>query len=166
MIAYHPSPLGPLTLSASEGAITEILFADQTPRTAIRAAEDSATREDERVLDRARAQLDAYFEGTRTSFDLPLRPQGTEFQRTVWTALRTLGHGTTCSYAALARQLGRPEAARAVGAANGRNRIAIVIPCHRVIGASGTLTGYAGGLSIKAWLLDHERRAARLDAAL
>lgn len=157
----HPSPLGPLTLRAFEGFITEILFGDPPPRASL----DTTTREDERVLDRARAQLDAYFRGEATSFDLPLRPEGTPFQRGVWDALRTIGHGTTCSYAALAQKLGRPEAARAVGAANGKNRIAIVIPCHRVIGASGALTGYAGGLPIKAWLLAHERGSDATRAA-
>lgn len=151
MIETLPSPLGLLTLTARGGAITAILFEGQAVR-------DDAppTLADRRELDRARAQLDAYFAGERTSFDLTLAPEGTAFQQTVWKALRDIPYGVTRGYGELARTIGRPTAARAVGAANGQNRIGIVIPCHRVIGASGALTGYAAGVDRKAWLLDHE----------
>ncbi|HTR51533.1 MAG TPA: methylated-DNA--[protein]-cysteine S-methyltransferase [Kofleriaceae bacterium] len=113
-----------------------------------------------RVLARAATQLDEYFAGTRRTFDLPLAPHGTGFQQRVWRALCAIPFGATSSYGELARAIGRPAASRAVGAANGRNPIAIIVPCHRVIGANGTLTGYGGGLATKAWLLDHERRHA------
>ena len=112
------------------------------------------------VLARAVMQLTEYFAGERRDFDLPLAPSGTEFQRTVWHALADIPFGATCSYGDLARAVGRPAASRAVGAANGKNPIAIILPCHRVIGASGELTGYGGGLPMKRWLLDHEARVA------
>lgn len=104
----------------------------------------------------ARAQLAAYFAGELCEFDLPLAPQGTPFQRQVWASLQQIPYGTTVSYKALAAQIGRPGSIRAVGQANGRNPISIIIPCHRVIGANGALTGYGGGLDRKAALLEHE----------
>lgn len=109
------------------------------------------------ILERAAAQLAEYFAGARRDFELPLAPAGTEFQRTVWRALQAIPFGATRSYAELARAIDRPSASRAVGAANGRNPISIVVPCHRVIGASGDLTGYGGGMAAKQWLLVHER---------
>jgi methylated-DNA-[protein]-cysteine S-methyltransferase len=108
------------------------------------------------VLARAAAQLAEYFAGTRRTFDLPLAPRGTGFQRIVWHALAKIPYGETRSYGELARAIGRPAASRAVGAANGKNPLSIVVPCHRVVGASGELTGYAGGVATKRWLLDHE----------
>lgn len=102
-------------------------------------------------------QLTAYFAGTLTEFELPLQMQGTIFQQRVWEALKTISYGTTISYGELARQIGQPNAARAVGLANGQNPVSIIVPCHRVIGASGKLTGYGGGIERKQWLLDHER---------
>jgi methylated-DNA-[protein]-cysteine S-methyltransferase len=104
-------------------------------------------------------QLDEYFAGERDAFDLPLEPQGTEFQRAVWNALAAIPFGETRSYGQIAEKVGRPKAARAVGMANNRNPIAVIVPCHRVIGAGGALVGYAGGLERKTWLLDHERAA-------
>jgi methylated-DNA-[protein]-cysteine S-methyltransferase len=104
-------------------------------------------------------QLDEYFAGERDEFDLPLQPEGTEFQRAVWSALEQIPFGETRSYGEIAAAVGRPKAARAVGMANNRNPIAVVVPCHRVIGAGGALVGYAGGLERKTWLLDHEREA-------
>ena len=101
-------------------------------------------------------QLDAYFEGDLRTFELPLHMVGTLFQKQVWEGLLTIPYGTTISYAELAHRIGRPGASRAVGAANGRNPIGIIVPCHRVIGANGTLTGYGGGLDRKEWLLSHE----------
>lgn len=114
------------------------------------AAEDAA------AFAGVRAQLDAYFDRKRTSFDLALAPLGTEFQRRVWRALAAIPYGTTTTYAAIARSIGKPRAIRAVGAANGRNPLSIVVPCHRVIGEDGTLTGYAGGLPSKQRLLELE----------
>ncbi len=105
-------------------------------------------------------QLGEYFAGERLEFDLPLRPVGTAFQLAAWRALTTIPYGRTVSYGEQARRLGHAGRARAVGAANGSNPLPIVVPCHRVIGADGSLTGFGGGLEIKAWLLDHERRVA------
>ncbi len=122
------------------------------------------------VLARARAQLAEYFAGDRTAFDLPLRARGTAFQERVWTALAEIPYGETRSYATLARDIGRPAAMRATGAATGRNPLSIVVPCHRVVGSDGSLTGYAGGTARKEWLLRHERAVfatrdvGRLDA--
>jgi methylated-DNA-[protein]-cysteine S-methyltransferase len=108
------------------------------------------------VLAELERQLDAYFAGSLKTFDLPLDPKGTPFQLEVWAALREIEYGTTCSYSDIAKKIGRADAVRAVGAANGQNPIPIVIPCHRVIGASGALTGFGGGLEMKRWLLAHE----------
>lgn len=105
----------------------------------------------------AKQQLTAYFSGTLMEFDLPLKMQGTVFQQRVWDALKTIPYGTTMSYGEVAQHIGQPKASRAVGLANGRNPISIIVPCHRVIGASGKLTGYGGGLEHKQWLLTHER---------
>ena len=112
------------------------------------------------ALRRAKRQLREYFDGGRRAFDLPLDPAGTDFQRRVWQQLGRIPYGETLSYGALARRLRRPGAARAVGAANGRNPLAVVVPCHRVIGADGALTGYGGGLPVKQALLALERRVA------
>lgn len=143
-----PTPVGPLTVAVdAAGALTRIDFADAPGGTPPGA--DAA-------LDRAVGQLEEYFAGTRTDFDLPLAAAGTPFQQRVWTALRDIPYGATESYGSLARRLGAPGASRAVGLANGRNPIPIVVPCHRVIGSTGTLTGYAGGVERKRWLLDHE----------
>ncbi|BDY06700.1 methylated-DNA--[protein]-cysteine S-methyltransferase [Ferrimonas sp. YFM] len=113
---------------------------------------------DASALAQVRQQCQQYAAGERDSFELPLDMVGTEFQRQVWQALTTIPSGETRSYGDIARQIGRPKAVRAVGAANGRNPVALVVPCHRVIGASGSLTGYAGGLAIKQALLSHEQR--------
>lgn len=118
------------------------------------------------MLALAARQLDEYFAGERREFDLPLAPRGTGFQERVWRALLAIPFGVTRSYGELARTIGRPSASRAVGAANGKNPIAIIVPCHRVIGANGTLTGYGGGLPIKRWLLEHEAKLAGLRLAI
>jgi len=109
-------------------------------------------------LERIREQLGEYFDGRRFDFELALRAHGTDFQRQVWQGLTAIGYGCTESYGDLARRIGRPRAVRAVGAANGANPLSIVVPCHRVIGADGSLTGYGGGLDAKRWLLAHEQR--------
>jgi methylated-DNA-[protein]-cysteine S-methyltransferase len=137
------SPLGPIRLRARDGALCELSFT-----AGARGGEPS-----DPVLAEARAQLEAYFAGERTAFDLPLAPAGTPFDRRVWELVSAIPHGRTATYGELAARLGAPGSARAVGAANGRNPIAIVIPCHRVIGARGALTGYAYGVDRKAALL-------------
>lgn len=113
------------------------------------------------VVSAALGQLDGYFAGTLTGFDLPLDLHGTEFQVAAWRALAKVRYGRTASYAEQAASIGRPTATRAIGAANGRNPVAIVLPCHRIVGADGSLTGFAGGLQVKRWLLDHEQRITR-----
>ena len=148
------SPVGELTLYGDGRAVGGVLTPakDGQPRH----APDGWVREDTGVLAEAAEQLRAYFAGTLTGFDLPLSPAGTQWQRRVWTALTTIPYGETVSYGELARELGRPTASRAVGMANGRNPISIVVPCHRVIGSDGSLTGYAGGLERKKFLLSLE----------
>lgn len=116
------------------------------------------------AVERAIAQIAAYFAGSLRDFDLPLQPAGTEFQKRVWFALGDIGYGETSSYGRLAERVGNPKACRAVGLANGRNPIPLILPCHRVIGANGSLTGYGGGLTLKKWLLDHEAAALREEA--
>jgi methylated-DNA-[protein]-cysteine S-methyltransferase len=147
------SPVGLLRLFATERALTAIYLPNHQRAPVLTASPG----EDHPVLLATRRQLEEYFAGTRTSFQLPLGPVGTPFQQTVWKALQEIPSGVTWSYAALARHVGREGSARAVGSANARNPVSIVVPCHRVVGANGTLTGYAGGLSAKQWLLEHER---------
>jgi methylated-DNA-[protein]-cysteine S-methyltransferase len=143
------SPVGPLRLIADDHGLRRICFArDRHPR-----PEDELGQHAPAKLAFARRQLDEYFEGRRRSFDLPLRPLGTSFQLEVWNGLCAIPFGATWSYADLARHIGKPSATRAVGAANGRNPLPIVVPCHRVIGRDGSLTGFGGGLEIKAKLL-------------
>lgn len=150
------SPVGTLTLVASDNGLVAVLWPDDAPgRVRLAAAEERA---DHPVLAAAGIQLAEYFAGARRSFDLPLAPSGSAFQRAVWAALAAIPHGETRSYADIARAIGRPTASRAVGAANGRNPLSIVVPCHRVIGTSGKLTGFAGGLAAKQQLLAHEQR--------
>jgi methylated-DNA-[protein]-cysteine S-methyltransferase len=118
-----------------------------------------------KLLERAAEQLAEYFAGERRVFELPIAPRGSGFQERVWRALVAIPFGETCSYGELARAIGRPSASRAVGTANSKNPISIIVPCHRVIGANGELTGYAGGLPAKRWLLAHERRGIQLSFA-
>ena len=139
-----PSPIGHLTIDEQDDAIVAIRWADAP------AGNGSP------LLAEAARQLAAYFAGQLTDFDLPLAPQGTEFQRTVWRNLQDIPYGETISYGELAKRIHNPNASRAVGLANGRNPISILVPCHRVIGADGSLTGYGGGLARKQWLLAHE----------
>ena len=159
-----PSPVGELLITANESAITGIYFPsrDRVPKDRAGWQEDTGQGSAGAVLARARQQLTEYFAGRRTTFALPLDPSGTEFQRRVWDALRTIPYGTTTSYSAIACGLGDPRATRAVGAANGQNPIPIVVPCHRVVGAKGELTGFGGGLDRKRWLLEHEGALMRL----
>lgn len=152
------SPAGRLRLIASEDALAGIWF--EHGRDAARSSA-VATRGSNAIIERTRAQLEEYFAGRRREFDLPLDPRGTEFQRRVWFRLTRIAYGDTTTYGALAAELGNSKASRAVGLANGSNPIPIVIPCHRVIGADGSLTGFGGGLPIKAKLLELERGATQ-----
>lgn len=146
------SPVGPLTLAGRDGHLMHLRMEDQTyePSRDGWEVDDSAFPE---VVE----QLAEYFAGERTDFELSLDLVGTAFQRTVWTALREIPYGQTCSYGEIARKIGSPGASRAVGLANGHNPIGIIVPCHRVIGANGSLTGYGGGLERKRMLLDLEK---------
>jgi methylated-DNA-[protein]-cysteine S-methyltransferase len=151
-----PSPVGPLTIVAEAGKIAALYMDAQRHAPGPDAFGPPGDPADEPFA-AAAGQLSAYFAGQLTEFDLPLSPAGTDFQRQVWTGLQAIPYGKTVSYAELARRVGRPSASRAVGLANGRNPIAIVVPCHRVIGADGSLTGYGGGLDRKRFLLALER---------
>jgi methylated-DNA-[protein]-cysteine S-methyltransferase len=144
------SPVGTLTLVEDDGALAGVYLDTYTPPKAERRASP--------LLDQARAQLNEYFEGKRDDFELPLKLDGTDFQRAVWKALTKIPFGEVRSYADIAKAIGKPTAVRAVGAANGANPIAVIVPCHRVIGSDGSLTGYGGGLPRKKWLLAHENR--------
>lgn len=142
------TPVGPLRLDTDGDALTGLRFGLGTP---------AGDRDDaDPVLRAAADQLAEYFAGERHGFDLPLTPRGTAFQQSVWAQLRLIPYGTTVSYGEIARRLGAPNAFRAVGLANGRNPIAIVVPCHRVVGADGSLTGFGGGMPAKRTLLDLE----------
>ncbi len=146
------TPLGPMRAVFDGPALVELAFVD-APATEPTCVPAQLPAPAARQLAALRAALDAYFSGREVAFDVPLAPAGTPFQRDVWTALRGIPFGATASYAEIARRIGRPRAVRAVGAANARNPIAILVPCHRVIGADGSLTGYAGGLERKRALL-------------
>ncbi|KGI78904.1 methylated-DNA--[protein]-cysteine S-methyltransferase [Oleiagrimonas soli] len=152
------TPIGVLTLIADEdGALVRV----NLPQSRKPPPDLGPVRADRARLAAICVQFEAYFAGERFDFDLPLRPHGTDFQRQVWDGLLGIGYGRTASYADLARSIGRPRAVRAVGAANGANPLSIIVPCHRVIGADGSLTGYGGGMEAKRWLLDHEQRHRR-----
>ncbi len=154
MIAHTvvDSPVGPLTLVATDGLLSGLYMTEQR----YRPDEESFGVRDDAPFGEVTAQLAEYFAGRRTSFELPLDLLGTPFQRTVWTALCSIPYGETVSYGELAAALGRPTAARAVGMANGHNPIGIIVPCHRVVGSGGDLTGYGGGIERKRQLLDFE----------
>ncbi|MBE4593034.1 cysteine methyltransferase [Vibrio navarrensis] len=152
-----PSPLGEMTLQANYEGILGIWFTTQTTRPDDLGQENA----NHAVLSLALTQLDEYFTGKRTQFDLPIAAKGTAFQMQVWQALTTIPYGETWSYQELANAIGNPKAVRAVGLANGKNPVSIVVPCHRVIGKNGKLTGYAGGIERKRWLLERESNQGR-----
>ena len=160
-----PSPVGELILTASETALKAVFFPVRRNRSAPEAGwvEDDGRGPAGALLAAVRRELTEYFDGTRTTFDLPLDGTGSTFERRVWDLLRTIPYGATTSYGALARRLGDPRATRAVGAANGKNPIPIIVPCHRVLGARGELTGFGGGLDRKRWLLEHVGALLRLE---
>jgi methylated-DNA-[protein]-cysteine S-methyltransferase len=152
-----PSPVGELTLVADDTALRTISWnGDENGRDQDGRVVDVASDEHP-VLALATQQLEEYFDGSRTEFEVPLAPEGTPFQLQAWSVLRSIPFGSTMSYGEQAAALGVRKRARAVGAANGRNPIPIIVPCHRVVGSNGHLTGFGGGIDAKAWLLDHER---------
>ncbi len=148
-----PSPVGELLLTTDGKALTGLYFDNEHGLTGAAERDDSHP-----VFKTTAKQLKEYFAGKRTEFDVPLQPTGTEFQLNVWLALREIPYGQTISYGEQAKRIGRPTGSRAVGTANGRNPISIIVPCHRVIGANGSLTGYGGGLARKELLLALERK--------
>ncbi len=152
----HDSPVGKLTLISDGAALAHCEF--ENPRYAY----DAAPAGGDKILDAARRELDLYFKGKLKDFSVPVAPRGTPFQRACWSALQAIPYGVTRSYGQQALAIGSPKAVRAVGLANGRNPIAIIIPCHRVIGANGGLTGYGGGMERKQFLLDLEQGAGVL----
>lgn len=146
--SYIPSPVGTLQLQCNDNGITVVSFQEG----------DSTTSDQHPLLQECQQQLEKYFAGQLKEFSLPLQLNGTPFQTKVWTALQNIPYGRTISYMTLSKTLGDSKAIRAVGTANGRNTIAIIVPCHRVIGSNAKLTGYAGGLWRKQWLLEHEAK--------
>ena len=146
---YISSPVGPIEISGDDDFVSKVLFVDEVK---------ADTEHLPKVIRDCKQQLEEYFAGTRTEFSLLLSQSGTDFQRRVWTELCNIPYGKTTSYMQLSKNLGDVKAIRAVGTANGRNNLAIIVPCHRVIGSNGTLVGYAGGLDKKKWLLDFEAR--------
>ena len=156
------SPVGTLTLAGRDGILTNLRMDDQTHAP----ADQPDWEPDQDAFADVAEQLDAYFAGELTTFDVPLQLEGTPFQREVWAALQEIPYGETWSYGQLADHIGKPGAARAVGLANGRNPVGIIVPCHRVIGADGSLTGYGGGLPRKQALLQLERERSEPRLAL
>ncbi|WKN45123.1 methylated-DNA--[protein]-cysteine S-methyltransferase [Tunicatimonas pelagia] len=153
----HPSPLGDLLISGNDSFISGVRYADLHQELEKKAV---STNNAPALLRRCATHLDEYFAGWRRTFGLQFQQEGTLFQQTVWQGLLKIPFGQTNTYADLARQIGNAKSSRAVGLANGKNQIAIIVPCHRIIGTSGNLTGYNGGMWRKKWLLDHEKRIA------
>jgi len=152
---YYYSPLGWVEIRASHEAVTSVICCGERKN-------DNHNDHGSEILAECVRQLDEYFNGQRTHFDIPVNQEGTVFQKNVWKALMDIPFGKTVSYGDVAKVLNHPKAARAVGAANGRNKVWIIVPCHRVIGADGSLTGYAGGIDRKKWLLDHENEIVQI----
>ena len=156
---HYSSPLGIIQLQEEDGKLIVASFINDSPVTKTETVTSS-------VLNEAIKQLDEYFAGTRKKFELPLHPSGTDFQQTVWKQLLKIPFAETITYLHMAKRLGNVKSIRAAASANGKNPLAIIIPCHRVVGADGKLTGYAGGLHRKQWLLDHESKAAGKQSTL
>ena len=154
------SPVGPLTLVAADGFLAGLYMTEQLHRPPGEALGEPTEDPDGQPFAAASRQLREYFDGERTEFDVELALDGTAFQRRVWTALQNIPYGQTISYGQLADQIGQPSASRAVGLANGKNPVGIIVPCHRVVGADGSLTGYGGGIERKRFLLAHEQRVS------
>ena len=150
--SLYPSPIGDLLLTSKGEGLTGLYTSEHR---LFQSLKEQGQERDELFGD-ARQQLAEYFQGERCHFQLPLQAEGTSFQQKVWSLLRNIPFGETRSYLDLAKELGSPKSVRAVGAANGKNPLSIIVPCHRVVGSNGKLTGYAGGLAVKEWLLEHE----------
>jgi methylated-DNA-[protein]-cysteine S-methyltransferase len=151
----YPSPLGKLAITANNDYIESVLFETQI---ALNEETVILTKANHPLIQNCCNQLQEYFDGTRKQFDLPLQQSGTAFQQKVWSALSTIDYGSTITYLVLSKRIGNTKAIRAVGTANGCNKLSIIVPCHRVIGSNGTLIGYSGELWRKKWLLDHESK--------
>ena len=154
---YH-SPIGIIKIKISDNYINELIYVDDEPE--ISSEKIKLSFEDKKLLKKCIRQFDEYFSGKRKIFELPLRQYGTEFQQKVWNELIKIPYGKTISYLQLAQRLGDVKSIRAAASANGRNKLNIIVPCHRVIGSDGSLVGYGGGLHRKRWLLDHENKYA------
>jgi AraC family transcriptional regulator of adaptative response/methylated-DNA-[protein]-cysteine methyltransferase len=158
ILSEFETALGSMVAGADDTGICLLEFNDRVSlREKINSLRSKAEEGENMLLKELRNQLDEYFKGTRKEFSLPLNPEGTDFQKSVWKELLKIPYGTTRSYLDQSNAMGIPESVRAIANANSKNKIAIIIPCHRVIGSNGTLTGYAGGLKRKKWLLDHEK---------
>ena len=156
----YEAPFGVLTVVGSDRGIRFVMFNNDAHPKPLEQLQISDT-EIHDTVNVAISQLEEYFDGSRRSFDLPLDLRGTEFQVEAWNALAEIPYGHTASYGQQAASIGRPKAVRAIGGANGRNPVAIVLPCHRIVGADGSLTGFGGGIEVKKWLLDHEQSTLR-----
>ena len=156
----YQSPAGVLKIIIHEGFINEINFLKDADKQISQIFAEENSKENKAVAEKCKTQFDEYFSGKRKIFDLPIKQSGTLFQEKVWNELIKIPFGKTISYLQLSQKIGNVKLIRAVGTANGRNNLAIVVPCHRVIGSDGSLTGYAGGLSRKQWLLEHENKYA------
>jgi methylated-DNA-[protein]-cysteine S-methyltransferase len=154
--AIYDSPVGSLLIEAMDDAITALLFKEEKD---IRQLTSTATANN-KLINNCIQQLNEYFDGTRRQFDFPFEQNGTDFQLKIWSALTQIPYGQTISYMELSKRTGDVKAIRAVGTTNGKNQLSIIVPCHRVIGSNGTLTGYGGGLWRKQWLLEHEAKIA------
>ena len=157
-IMYYQSPVGIFKINIHNGYINEIIFIGEEKKHNDNDIEKNVSPKDVSVLKECRQQLNEYFSGKRKTFDFPIKQEGTLFQEKVWNELLNIPYGKTISYLQLAERIGNAKAIRAVGTANGRNNLPIVVPCHRVIGSDGSLTGYSGGLWRKKWLLEHENK--------
>ena len=157
---YYQSPVGLLKININDGMINEITFSDSEDEIKAGVKKDDSDKKSKTVIKKCQLQFDEYFSGKRFHFDLPVHQMGTPFQERVWNELVKIPFGKTISYLQLSQRIGNVKSIRAVGTANGRNKLSIVVPCHRVIGSDGSLTGYAGGLWRKQWLLEHENKYA------
>lgn len=156
--AYYKSPLGTLIIRETDGSVSAVLFANSYKGEKLNEEALSFQPPQSSIIAKCITQLDEYFEGKRKSFDLPMMQAGTDFQKSVWAKLMNIPFGRTISYKELSKRIGNLKAIRAVGTTNGNNSICIIVPCHRVIGSNGDLTGYGGDLWRKKWLLDHEAK--------
>jgi len=157
---FYPSPIGTILIQSTGEFISGLLFINEDELQKVEDKLSITPSDNDVLLHKCRQQLSEYFEGTRRTFDLPLQQNGTGFQQKVWWALTQIPFGQTINYMELSKRTGNTKAIRAVGTTNGKNQLSIVVPCHRVIGSNGTLTGYSGGLWRKQWLLEHEAKIA------